>query len=102
VWALDFPFIKTADARVLKLLNITDEFTKNTLAIEVERSFTSGDMIRVLERLVTVHGTPTCVRMDNGTEMTTHTLCDWHRFTRCVTQSLLSQDHAGKTRTWNP
>ncbi len=72
VWVLDFQFDQTTDARVLKLLNITDEFTKTALAIEVERSFTSDDMVRVLERLVTVHGTPTCIRMDNGTEMTAY------------------------------
>ena len=82
VWSLDFQFDQTTDARVLKLLNITDELTKTALAIEVERSFTSDDMVRVLERLVTIHGTPTCIRMDNGTEMTAHALRDWCRFAR--------------------
>ncbi len=81
VWALDFQFDQTTDAHILKLLNITDEFTKTALAIEVERSITSDDMVRVLERLVTVHGTPTFIRMDNGTEMTANALRDWCRFT---------------------
>jgi transposase InsO family protein len=36
VWALDFQFDQTTDARVSKLLNITDEFTKTALAIEVD------------------------------------------------------------------
>jgi putative transposase len=34
VCALDVQFDQTRDARVLKLLNITDEFTKTALAIE--------------------------------------------------------------------
>jgi transposase InsO family protein len=68
------------DARVLKLLTITDEFPEIALAIEVERSLTSDDMVRVLERLVSVHGTPSCIRMDNGAEMTDHALPDWCRF----------------------
>jgi transposase InsO family protein len=45
VWALDFQFDQTRDARVLKLLNITDEFTKRALAIEVERSISSDHMV---------------------------------------------------------
>ncbi len=81
VWALDFQFDQTTDARVLKLLNITDEFTKTALAIEVERSISSDDMVRVLERLVSIHGAPMFLRMDNGTEMTANALRDWCRFT---------------------
>jgi putative transposase len=38
-------------------------------------------MVRVLERLVSVHGTPSFIRMDNGTEMTANALRDWCRFT---------------------
>lgn len=70
---------------MLKLLNITDEFIKTALAIEVERSLTSDDMVRVLERLVTIYGTPTCIRMGSGTEMTAHVLRDWCRFARAGT-----------------
>jgi putative transposase len=58
VWALDFQFDQTRDACVLKLLNITDEFTKRALAIEVDRSIRSDHMVRLLERLVSVHGVP--------------------------------------------
>jgi putative transposase len=66
VWALDFQFNQRADARILKLLNITDEFTKTSLAIEMGGSSRSDDMVRILELLVTVHGTPMFIRMDNG------------------------------------
>jgi putative transposase len=66
VWALDFQFDQTRDARVLKLLNITDEFTKTALAIEVERSISSDDIVRVLERLVSVQTTPAFIRMNNA------------------------------------
>jgi hypothetical protein len=52
------------------------------LAIAAERPFTSDDMVRVLGRLVTVYGTLTCIRMDNGTAMTAHALRDWHLFAR--------------------
>jgi putative transposase len=80
VWALDFAFDQTADGRVLKVLTVTDEFTKTALAIEVERSITGDDLVRVLDRLVAVHGCPQFIRMDNGPEMTCNAIADWCRF----------------------
>ena len=80
VWALDFQFDQTSDCRVLKYLNITDEFSKEALAIEVERSMSGDDIVTILERLINVHGAPEFVRMDNGTEMTSNTVADWCRF----------------------
>ena len=37
VWALDFQFDQTADGRVLKLLNIVDEHTREALAVVAAR-----------------------------------------------------------------
>ena len=37
VWALDFQFDQTANGRVIKLLNVVDEFTREALAIHVAR-----------------------------------------------------------------
>ena len=80
VWALDFQFDQTSDCRVLKYLNITDEFSRQALAIEVERSMSGDDIVTILERLINVHGAPEFVRIDNGTEMTSNTVADWCRF----------------------
>lgn len=80
VWALNFAYDQTADCRTLKYLNITDEFTKHALAIEVERSMTGGDIVTVLKRLIMIHAAPRFVRMDNGTEMTSNAVADWCRF----------------------
>ena len=80
VWALDFAFDQTADGRVLKVLTVTDEFTKTALAIEVERSITGDHLVRILDRLTSVHGHPVFIRMDNGPEMTCNAIADWCRF----------------------
>jgi len=77
---VDFAFDQTADGRVLKVLTVTDEFTKTALAIEVERSITGDHLVRILDRLVAVHGHPRFIRMDNGPEMTCHAIADWCRF----------------------
>ena len=45
VWALDYQFDQTTNFRTLKLLNITDEFTKEALAIDVHRSITADDTV---------------------------------------------------------
>ncbi len=38
IWAMDFQFDTTADGRTLKMLNVIDEFTREALAIDIERS----------------------------------------------------------------
>ncbi len=40
IWAMDFQFDTTADGRTLKMLNVIDEFTREALAIEVDRPST--------------------------------------------------------------
>jgi putative transposase len=81
VWAIDYQFDQTTNFRTLKLLNITDEFTKEALAINVNRSITSDATVAVLEGIVAQRGTaPQFLRMDNGTELTANALRDWCRF----------------------
>jgi len=52
VWALDFQFDQTADGRVLKLLHVVDEFTREALAIECQRRIDSDATVAVLDALV--------------------------------------------------
>jgi putative transposase len=81
VWAIDYQFDQTTNFRTLKLLNITDEFTKEALLITVARSITSDATVDVLEAIVATRGTaPEFLRMDNGTELTANALRDWCRF----------------------
>ncbi len=51
VWAFDFQFDQTADGRALKLLNIVDEFTRESLIMLVERSIDADTVVTTLERL---------------------------------------------------
>jgi putative transposase len=85
VWALDFQFDQTADGRVLKLLNVVDEFTREALAIHVARRIDADQTVNVLERLANTRGAPAHVRCDNGPELTAHALRDWCRFRRAGT-----------------
>jgi putative transposase len=79
VWAIDFQFDETADYRRLKLTNIVDEFTREALAMEVNRSMTADELVGVIERLVAERGVPEFVRMDNGPELIAWALREWCR-----------------------
>ncbi len=77
VWAFDFQFDQTACGRALKLMNIVDEFTREALVMQVERSIDADTVVATLERLVAARGAPAHLRMDNGPEMTANALKDW-------------------------
>jgi len=77
VWAFDFQFDQTADGRVLKLLNIVDEFTREALEMLVERNINADAVTATLDRLVAERGAPEYLRCDNGPEMTANALRDW-------------------------
>ncbi|MEZ5252700.1 MAG: IS3 family transposase [Microthrixaceae bacterium] len=84
LWALDFQFDVTVDGRTLKLLNIIDEFTREALAIEVDRSINADHVVGVLDRLAAERGrAPAFVRFDNGPEFVAHAVADWCRFNDC-------------------
>jgi hypothetical protein len=51
VWAVDFQFDETADRRRIKLCNIVDEYTREALAIRVDRTCTAENVITVVEQL---------------------------------------------------
>ena len=68
VWSYDFIHDQTADGRGLKMLPIVDEFTRECLTIEVERSLDATDVVSTLEYLFEVRGEPEFIRSDNGPE----------------------------------
>ena len=85
VWALDFPFDPTAGGRILKLLNIVDEFTREALAMLTGRGINADQTVDVLERLALGRGASAFIRCDNGPELTAGALKDWCRFARAGT-----------------
>jgi putative transposase len=86
VWALDYQFDQTTDGRILKLLNVVDEHTREALIIEVDRRIDADATIDVLDRLVVERGRPPrFLRCDNGPELTANALRDWCRFNQAGT-----------------
>jgi putative transposase len=77
VWSYDFVFDHCANGQQLKCLTVTDEFTKEGLAIEVDGRIRSARVIEVLSRLMSARGVPRFLRSDNGPEFVSKALLSW-------------------------
>jgi len=77
VWSYDFVTDQTAEGRRLKLLVVLDEYTRESLTIEVARSIKGRDVIATLGYLFAVRGTPQYLRSDNGPEFVAEAVRQW-------------------------
>ena len=77
VWSYDFVHERTHDGRPLRMLTIIDEYSRECLAIPVERRFSSTDVLMTLASLFIQRGTPDYIRSDNGPELTAKVLRGW-------------------------
>ena len=77
VWTWDFIHDRTTEGRPLKWLSIVDEYTRECLALEVERSITSQRVIDVLAELFRIRGVPKHIRSDNGPEFIAQAIRRW-------------------------
>lgn len=77
VWSHDFMLVRTSDGRSFRILSILDEYTRECLAILVERHITSQDVIDQLYDLFLLRGVPEHIRSDNGPEFTSKAVREW-------------------------
>jgi putative transposase len=77
MWSIDFMSDSLTDGRKFRLLNILDDFNRESLAMEVDTSLPSLRVIRVLEKLIGERGCPSNIRCDNGPEFISHKLEEW-------------------------
>lgn len=77
VWSYDFVEDRTHNGRKFRMLNIIDEFTRECLAIRVNRKLKSVDVIDVLSDLFILRGVPGYIRSDNGPEFVAKAVRDW-------------------------
>jgi transposase InsO family protein len=77
VWSYDFVSGRTSDGLPLRILTILDEYTRECLAIDVGRKFTSEDVLDRLTELFVSRGVPEHIRSDNGPEFTAKAVRKW-------------------------
>jgi putative transposase len=77
VWSYDFAMDQTEDGRRLKVMPVVDEYTRECLALEMERSITAEDVVVTLAGLFAQRGEPAYIRSDNGPEFVAQAVKKW-------------------------
>ncbi len=85
VWSYDFLEEHTMRGKRLRILAVIDEFTRECLALLVDRSITSDKVVDLLDWLFLVYGKPQHLRSDNGPELVAHKVQDWLADQGCKT-----------------
>lgn len=76
-WSMDFLCDSLVDGRRFRILNIIDDYNRESLAIEIDTSLPSQRVIRVLEKLAETREKPKQIRVDNGPEFISDRLQNW-------------------------
>ena len=77
VWSYDFVHDRIYNGKAIRMLTVIDEHTRECLAITVDRKLNSQNVMDVLSQLFIEHGTPQCIRSDNGPEFIAKRLRWW-------------------------
>jgi transposase InsO family protein len=77
VWSYDFVSGVTHDGRTLRMLTLIDEYTRESLAIRVDRRLRSQEVIETLADAMLIRGVPEHIRSDNGPEFVARALRRW-------------------------
>ena len=76
-WALDFAHDGVEGGRAIRVLAVVDCYTRECLALEVDTSFPSKRLTRVLDKIIAERGRPDSIICDNGPEMTSRHFVGW-------------------------
>ena len=77
VWSYDFVHHRTRDGRAFRMLNVLDEFSRESLAIRVRRKLSSTDGLDVLTDLFLPRGVPAHIRSVNGPQFVAEAVRRW-------------------------
>ena len=77
MWSYDFVQDRTHDGKKLRMLTVIVEYTRECLAIKVERKLDSRSVANVLFKLFLQKGVPEHIRSDNGPEFTSKYIRGW-------------------------
>ncbi len=73
-WSMDFMSDELYDGRRIRILTLVDNFTRESLAIEVDQSLSGQRVVEVLMNVVLKQGFPGKIRVDDGPEFTSKIL----------------------------
>ena len=76
-WSMDFMSHHLSCGTSIRTFNVLDDFNREGLGIEVDRSLPSLRVQRSLDRIIEERGKPVRLRCDNGPEYIAGSLKDW-------------------------
>jgi len=76
-WSMDFVSDCLSTGRVIRMLTVVDDCTRECPAIEVDTSLGGMRVRRVLDRIASERGVPEAIVLDNGPEFRGRALAAW-------------------------
>ena len=76
-WSMDFMSDELFNGERIRLLTLVDNFTRESLAIEVDRQLGGHRVVEVLQRVCQARSLPKTIRVDNGPEFISKVLDQW-------------------------
>jgi transposase InsO family protein len=73
----DFLHDAVESGRAIREQSVLDAYTRECLALEVDTSFSSRRVTRVLDAIAAERGQPLAIRCDNGPELTSRHYMAW-------------------------
>lgn len=74
---MDFVADALFDGRRLRALTVVDNYTRESLAIDVGQSLKGEDVVATLNRIVAHRGVPATIKVDNGSEFISKVMDKW-------------------------
>jgi putative transposase len=76
-WSMDFMTDELYNGQRIRLLTLVDNYTRESLAVEVDQHLGGQRVAEILTLAVLERGKPEKIRMDNGPEFTSKRLDRW-------------------------
>ena len=77
-WSMDFVSDKLADGRSFRILTVVDQFTRECVRLDADRSMTGMKVVQALERAQQERGSlPKSITVDNGSEFCSRAMEAW-------------------------
>jgi putative transposase len=76
-WSMDFMHDELFNGQRIRLLTLVDNFTRESLAIEVDTHLDGHQVVEVLQRISLERDLPKTIRLDNGPEFISKVVDQW-------------------------
>jgi putative transposase len=77
IWSMDFVADALFDGRRLRALTVVDNYTRESLAIEVGQGLKADNVVNTLNRIAAQRGLPSTIKTDNGSEFISKVMDKW-------------------------